>query len=192
MLVLASQSPRRAEILRMAGIPFVVRAVPVDETPRPGENPEEYVCRLAEEKALAVPAAPDETVLGADTTVLLDGEMLGKPVDVADARRMLEALSGRRHEVLTGISIRRATELIHDWAATQVWFATMTSRQIQQYIASGEPMDKAGAYAIQGLASKFIEKIEGCYFNVVGLPVSLVWRHLQQGSSKFPDCGRRD
>jgi septum formation protein len=192
MLVLASQSPRRAEILRMAGIPFVVRAVPVDETPRPEEKPEEYVCRLAEKKALAVPAAPDETVLGADTTVVLDGEMLGKPVDMADAHRMLTALSGRHHKVLTGISIRRATELIRDWAATQVWFATMTSRQIEQYIASGEPMDKAGAYAIQGLASKFIEKIEGCYFNVVGLPVSLVWRHLQHDFSKIPGCGRRD
>jgi septum formation protein len=179
MLVLASQSPRRAEILRNAGIEFVVRAAAVDETPRDGEKPEAYVQRLAEEKALAIAAAPDETVLGADTTVVIDGAMLAKPADAADARRMLSLLSGRRHEVMTGIAIRRGGEVVRDWASTSVWFAPMTEREIGEYVASGEPMDKAGAYAIQGLASKFIEKIEGCYFNVVGLPVSLVWRRLK-------------
>jgi septum formation protein len=182
VLVLASQSPRRAEILRQAGIPFHVRtAAAVDETPRPGEKPEDYVRRLAEEKALAIPAEPDEIVLGADTTVVIDGRMLGKPEDAPDARRMLEALSGRRHEVMTGICLRRGTELIRDWAVTEVWFTAMTAREIEEYVASREPMDKAGAYAIQGLASKFIEKIEGCYFNVVGLPVALVYRHLRGG-----------
>ncbi len=179
MLVLASQSPRRAEILRQAGIPFTVRSVAVDETPRPGEKPEDYVVRLAEVKALAIPAGPGETILGADTTVVIDGRMLGKPEDDGDARRMLETLSGRRHEVLTGICLRRETELIRDWAATQVWFTPMTAAEIEEYVASQEPRDKAGGYAIQGLASKFIEKIEGCYFNVVGLPVALVYRHAR-------------
>jgi septum formation protein len=184
VLVLASQSPRRAEILRQAGIPFVVRPAAVDETPRRGEKPEDYVRRLAEVKALAVPAAPDQIVLGADTTVVIDGRMLGKPEDAADARRMLEALSGRRHEVMTGICLRHGTELIRDWAVTEVWFTAMTAGEIEEYVASREPKDKAGAYAIQGLASKFIEKIEGCYFNVVGLPIALVYRHLRNYSTR--------
>jgi septum formation protein len=177
-LVLASQSPRRKEILERAGIGFAVRAAAVDETPLAGERPEAYVQRLAELKALAVEAAPEEQVLGADTTVVIDGLMLGKPEDEADARRMLTLLAGRRHEVLTGICLKRNGEVIRDWAATAVWFAPMTRREIDEYVASGEPMDKAGAYAIQGLGSKFIERIEGCYFNVVGLPVARVYRML--------------
>jgi septum formation protein len=183
MVVLASQSPRRAEILSQAGIPFIVRAAPVDETPRDGEKPEDYVRRLAEWKALAVPAGPEETILGADTTVVIDGQMLGKPVNAADAQRMLAMLSGRRHEVMTGICLKRAQELVNDWAVTQVWFAQMSEQEIASYVASGEPADKAGAYAIQGLASKYIEKIEGCYFNVVGLPVAMVYRYLRSESS---------
>ncbi len=181
MLILASQSPRRAEILRQAGLPFIVRAAPVDETPLPGERPDDYVQRLAGSKAFAVPAAPDEAVLGADTTVVIGTEMLGKPADAADARRMLGLLSGRRHEVLTGICLRCGAEAIRDWAVTKVWFARMTDREIEEYVASGEPTDKAGAYAIQGLASRFIERIDGCYFNVVGLPIALVYRHLTAG-----------
>jgi septum formation protein len=179
MLVLASQSPRRSEILRQAGISFTVRAVPVDETPIPGERPEDYVQRLAEAKARAVESAPDEVVLGADTTVVIDGEMLGKPADEADARRMLEKLEGRRHHVVTGICLKRGDEAERDWAETQVWFAAMSAAEVEEYVASGEPMDKAGAYAIQGLASKFVEKIEGCYFNVMGLPLSLVYRRFK-------------
>ena len=179
MLVLASQSPRRAEILRQAGIPFVVRAASVDETALAGELPEHYVCRVAELKARAVECGPGETVLGADTTVVIDGEMLAKPADAADARRMLSRLADRRHEVLTGVSIRRGSDVINDWAATHVWFTSMTDAEIDAYVASGEPMDKAGAYAIQGLASKFVEKLEGCYFNVVGLPVAMVYKHLR-------------
>jgi septum formation protein len=178
VLVLASQSPRRAEILRQAGIPFVVRGTAVDETPIDGESPEDYVRRLAEWKALAVEASPDEIVLGADTTVVIDGEMLGKPVDTADARRMIARLAGRRHDVLTGICLRRGGRRVRDWAATQVWFAAMREAEIDAYAASGEPMDKAGGYAIQGLASKYVERIDGCYFNVMGLPVSLVYRYL--------------
>jgi len=179
VLVLASKSPRRAEILRQAGIPFIVRAVEVDETPQDAESPEKYVRRLAETKVRAVPSAPGEAVLGADTTVVIDGQMLAKPADEPDARRMLRLLCGRRHEVLTGICLKRHREIVTDWAATQVWFIEMSAREIDDYVATGEPMDKAGAYAIQGLASKFIEKIEGDYFNVVGLPVALVYRHLK-------------
>ena len=180
MLVLASQSPRRSEILRQAGIPFVVRASAVDETPLAGEGPDDYVRRLAEWKARAVEAAPGETILAADTTVVVEGEMLAKPADAADAVRMLRLLAGRRHEVLTGICLKRGADLVVDRAVTEVWFTAMSEPEIAEYVASGEPMDKAGAYAIQGLASKYIEKIEGCYFNVVGLPVALVYRHLRQ------------
>lgn len=181
MLVLASRSPRRAEILRAAGIPFTVRAAEVDETPLPGERPETYVRRIARAKAFAVEAAPGEIVLGADTTVVAGSAMLGKPVDAADARRMLALLSGRSHEVLTGICLRRENaELVEDWAATRVWFTDLTGREIEEYAASGEPMDKAGGYAIQGLASKFIERVDGCYFNVVGLPVAMVYGHLKR------------
>src|SRR5437016_1896076 len=183
MLVLASRSPRRSEILRQAGIPFTVRATEVDETPGTAEPPADYVRRLAALKAQAVPLAAGEIVLGADTMVVAGNQMLGKPADAADARRMLGLLSGRRHEVITGICLRRADgESVCDHAVTAVWFAAMSDREIADYVASGEPMDKAGAYAIQGLASKFIERIEGCYFNVVGLPVALVYRHLQPRS----------
>jgi septum formation protein len=180
MLVLASQSPRRSEILKQAGISFTVRVASVDESPLEGEKPEEYVQRVAEWKAKAVPAEAGDVVLGADTTVVIDEEMLAKPADAADARRMLTLLSGRRHEVLTGICLKRGEMLVRDWGVTKVWFGTMTEAEIDEYVASGEPMDKAGAYAIQGWASKYIERIDGCYFNVVGLPVSLVYRHLRQ------------
>jgi septum formation protein len=178
MLVLASQSPRRSEILRQAGIPFIVRAVDVDETPHAGEGARAYVERLALAKALAAEAGPGETVLAADTTVTIDGVLLGKPVDAADARRMMSMLSGRRHEVLTGICLRRGDSAITDSATTAVWFQKLSGAEIDEYVASGEPEGKAGAYAIQGLASKFVERIEGCYFNVMGLPVSLVYRRL--------------
>jgi septum formation protein len=180
MLVLASQSPRRAEILRQAAIPFTIRVASVDESPLPQEKADAYVRRLAEAKASAVAAGPDEIVLGADTTVLIDDEMLGKPVDEDDARRMLTVLSGRRHVVLTGICLRSGDERIVEHASTAVWFAPMTTAEIDEYVASGEPMDKAGGYAVQGAASKFISRIEGCYFNVVGLPVSLVYRHYRK------------
>ncbi len=180
MLVLASQSPRRAELLRGAAIPFVVRPAPgVDETPRPHEKPEDYAQRVAEEKALAAPASPEEVVLGADTIVVIDGLMLGKPAGDEDAARMMRLLSGRRHEVITGICLRFPTTVVRDWAVTQVWFTELSGRNIEDYVASGEPHDKAGAYGIQGIASRYIEKIDGEYANVVGLPVALVWRHLR-------------
>ena len=179
MIVLASQSPRRAEILRNAGIPFTVRVADVDETPLELERPGPYVRRLADAKAHAITASPDEVVLAADTTVVAAGEILAKPLDRADAVRMLRLLSGRRHEVLTGICLRKGAQSICDHATTAVWFGTLSAEDIDAYTASDEPMDKAGAYAIQGLASKFVERIDGCYFNVMGLPVSLVWRHLK-------------
>jgi septum formation protein len=180
MLVLASMSPRRSEILRQAGIAFTVRPVEVDETPLAGEGPRAYVERLATAKALAAPAGPGETVLAADTTVTIDGVLLAKPADAADARRMLALLSGRRHDVLTGICVRRGDSLVCDCASTGVWFQPLSATEIDEYVASGEPEGKAGAYAIQGLASKFVERIEGCYFNVMGLPVALVYRHLMR------------
>jgi septum formation protein len=183
MLVLASRSPRRREILRQAGIPFVVRPVDVDETLLPGEAARDYVTRIALEKARADAAGltvDGEIVLSADTTVVIQGEILAKPLDASDARRMLHMLSGQRHEVLTGICLRSASRIIEDCAETSVWFAPLSSQEIEDYAASGEPMDKAGAYAIQGLASKFIQRIEGCYFNVMGLPVALVYRHLRE------------
>jgi septum formation protein len=180
MLVLASRSPRRREILQQAGIPFIVRPMDVDETPLPGEAARDYVTRIAREKASAAPAAAGEIVLAADTTVSIDGQILGKPSDPADARRMLHMLSGQRHDVLTAICLRSASRVIEDCAETSVWFAPLSSQEIEDYAASGEPMDKAGAYAIQGLASKFVQRIEGCYFNVMGLPVAMVYRHLKE------------
>lgn len=179
MVVLASQSPRRAEILAQAGIPFTVRVANADETPVPGESPAQCVARLAELKARAVAASEDEIVLGADTTVVVDGQMLGKPADAADACRMLRLLSGRRHEVLTGICLLRGGRAVTGVAVTSVWFAQLTKDDVAAYAASGEPLDKAGAYAIQGQAGRYVERIEGCYFNVVGLPIHLVYRHLR-------------
>ncbi len=178
MLVLASQSPRRQDLLRQAGIPFIVIPADVDEEPLPGEEPRAHVERLAREKALAVSAAPADTVLGADTVVVVDGQILGKPRDAADAVRMLRLLSGREHQVITGICLRRGSRLITDAETTTVRFVSLSEDDIRDYVASGEPLDKAGAYAIQGLASKFIDRIEGCYSNVVGLPLARVCQHL--------------
>jgi septum formation protein len=179
-LVLASKSPRRQQILRDAGIPFVVRASNVVEERRPEESPSDYVRRLAEEKAFAVPMHPGEVVLGADTTVVVDHHVLEKPRDTSDAMRMLALLSGREHEVITGICLRSESRKIVDVAITRVRFVPLREEELEAYAASGEPMDKAGAYAIQGLASKFIDRIDGDYFNVVGLPVALVFRYWRE------------
>ena len=180
MIVLASASPRRAELLRNAGIPFVVRAASIVELRQPGEGAAAYVKRLAEEKARAVKASPDEIVLAADTTVHLIGRILEKPTSPEDALDMLMALSGKSHEVLTGICLRRGGDFVVDCESTIVHFLPIPIDELTAYANSGEPMDKAGAYAIQGQASRFIDRIEGCYFNVVGLPVSLVWRRLRE------------
>jgi septum formation protein len=180
VLVLASKSPRRQQILRDAGIPFVVRAADVAEQRLAGESAIDYVRRLAEEKALAVRSDVGEIVLGADTVVVIGGQMLEKPRDARDVLRMLGLLSGREHEVITGICLRSAERKIVDMAITRVRFVQLTEEELEAYAASGEPMDKAGAYAIQGLASKFVDRIEGCYFNVVGLPVALVYQHWKE------------
>jgi septum formation protein len=184
LITLASRSPRRAELLQAAGIPFIVRAAEVDETPRANEDPQAYVARLAREKAEAIGAADDEIVLAADTTVVLAGRIMGKPSDAREAAGMLGALSGQRHEVITGICLKRGSRVIEDIAITAVWFAPLRNAEIAAYVASGEPMDKAGAYAIQGLAAKFIQRIEGSYSNVVGLPVALVYARLCEVSDR--------
>jgi septum formation protein len=183
-LVLASASPRRAEILRAVGWPFETLAAQIDETPRASEEPARYVERLAREKAEAVAqSVPGRLVLGADTTVVVDDLMLGKPLDEKDAIRMLRSLNGRWHEVLTGVALVRAgdeKQSLVSHQVTRVRFASMSDEEIGWYVATGEPMDKAGAYAVQGHAALFIEKIEGEYWNVVGLPVRLVYSLAQE------------
>ena len=178
MLVLASQSPRRRELLERAGLSFTVRTADIDESVLDGEAPQQYVRRLAARKAMTVAREEGECILAADTTVVLGDEILGKPADAADAVRMLTALAGRSHEVITGICLRYRQDLFIDAGVTRVHVAPMTAGEIDAYVATGEPMDKAGAYGIQGVASRYITSIEGCYFNVVGLPVSLVCRYL--------------
>lgn len=181
-IILASRSPRRAELLTAAGFSFEVLAADVDETPHPNETPAAYVERLAIDKARAVLALrPGARVLGADTTVTIDGEILGKPLDDQDAARMLRKLSGRAHEVHTGVAVVSAGEAHSDVETTRVWFVAMTDEDISWYVGTGEPVDRAGAYAIQGLASRFIPWIEGSYSNVVGLPVAMVSSILKRG-----------
>jgi septum formation protein len=184
-LILASSSPRRAEILRDAGIAFQIRAAEIDETPLPGEAAHAMVARLAEAKARAVAALIDGglqdcIIVGADTTVELGGEILGKPSNSGHAREMLASLSGRTHQVLTGIFLLRlpgnATRAAVEKSG--VTFALLSDKEIDIYVTSGEPLGKAGAYAIQGLAGRHIPRIEGCYFNVVGLPLARLYALL--------------
>ena len=180
-LVLASASPRRRELLAAAGVAFTVASADLDESVLPGERPDAYVQRLAEAKARAVlERHPDAWVLGADTTVVVDGDILGKPDGAADATRMLERLQARAHEVLTGVALvsRSACDVALD--RTVVWFGPMSPADIAGYVASGEPADKAGAYGIQGLASRWITRVDGSYPNVVGLPVALVYALLRR------------
>jgi septum formation protein len=180
VLILASSSPRRAELLAAAGFPFEVVKVDVDESVRKLEPPGEHVRRLAQEKAEAALALhPDRLVLGADTIVLVSGEMMGKPADREDAVRMLRSLSGREHEVMTGIALMSKRKTVVEVARTRVWMNPLSEREIAEYVASGEPLDKAGAYGIQGLGARFIDRIQGSYSNVVGLPVALVYRLLK-------------
>jgi septum formation protein len=182
MLILASASPRRRELLAQAGFTFQVHPAQIPEDPRPNEDPIAYVARLAREKAQTVFAqlaarpevASDLAVLGADTTVTLDDQILGKPSDPADAARILRLLSGRTHHVITGVALVTATSTVEAAEVTAVRFLTLSDEEIAAYVATGEPMDKAGAYAIQGRAIRWIPRIEGCYSNVVGLPVALV------------------
>jgi septum formation protein len=196
MLVLASASPRRSELLTQAGYRFRVHPAHIPEDPLPGEDPIVYVTRLAREKAEAVfreltaessieEARPDGqslAVLGADTTVTLENTILGKPTDAADAARMLRMLSGRTHRVITGVALVSAAGVEVAAEATAVRFLTLSDAEIAEYVAGGEPMDKAGAYAIQGRAARWIPRIEGCYFNVMGLPLALVSSLLESSN----------
>jgi septum formation protein len=185
-LILASSSPRRAEILRDAGIAFDVRAPQIEEARLPNEGAEKMVARLAEAKARAAAESSGEKnsviIIGADTAVELDGEIFGKPRDAADAREMLSYLSGRTHYVVTGIYVLR----LPDGAArsavetTAVTFARLDQKEIDAYVTSGEPLDKAGGYAIQGRAGRYIPRVEGCYFNVVGLPLARLYALLDE------------
>jgi septum formation protein len=180
-LILASSSPRRQELLREIGIPFQVHAANINEDQMPGEAPIQYALRLAREKAQAVSKRyPQTYVLGADTIVVIDGEVLGKPIDHDDAARILRRLSGRSHEVTTAVSLIAQGTLVETRASTtKVYFREIAQAEIQQYVAGGEPMDKAGAYAIQGGASRWTDRIEGEFSNVVGLPLSLVTEMLR-------------
>jgi len=208
MLVLASASPRRRELLTQAGFTFTVSPAHIPEDPLPGESPIAYVVRLAREKAEAVYAqiAPAENdadpllVLGADTTVVApNGEILGKPIDAADAARMLRILAGATHQVITGVALASSNigasgSLETAAEVTHVTMLTLSESEIADYIASGGPMDKAGAYAIQGRAARWIPRVHGCYFNVVGLPLALVssmiegtLRRLDQTARHIPE-----
>jgi len=179
--VLASSSPRRRELLSILGIPFTIQHADIDESVRPGESPTVYAARLAREKAETVARAnPGAPVLGADTTVILGNEILGKPEDAADARRMLRALSSKTHQVATAVYLVKNGSAQEHVESTNVFMRAIPEDEIDAYIATGEPMDKAGAYAIQGGAAKWIYRIEGDYFNVVGLPVAAVWELLQR------------
>lgn len=178
-LILASASPRRAELLRNAGIAFTVEPAHVPEQPCAGEPPLAYAQRLARDKARAVFAHnPDNVVLGADTVVVVDEHLLEKPRDEQDAARMLRLLSGRTHQVITGVCVLAPGHEQTEAEVTDVRFSDLSNEEIDAYIATREPMDKAGAYAIQGIASRWVERIDGCYFNVVGLPVPRVYRML--------------
>ncbi|MGA8089198.1 MAG: Maf family protein [Terracidiphilus sp.] len=187
-LILASASPRRRELLTQAGFVFEVQPAHVNEDLRPGEDAIAYVVRLAREKALSVfteissksSAPPQVVVLGADTTVTLDSHILAKPENPADAARMLRMLSGRTHRVITGVAVATAKGVEVAAEVTGVQFRTLSDEEIAAYVATGEPTDKAGAYAIQGLAAKWIPRVEGCYFNVVGLPLALVATMIEQ------------
>lgn len=194
MLILASASPRRQELLRNAGIPFIAEPTDIPEVPGGGEAPRAFVERLALAKAHAVARHhANNFILGADTTVVSGNEILNKPIDAADAIRMLRMLSGRTHQVITGVCVitpatrdqmrtesrEMRTELIRS-ESTLVTFAQINEQDIAYYVSTGEPMDKAGAYGIQGLASRWIPRIEGDYFNVVGLPIALVYCMLRE------------
>jgi septum formation protein len=189
MLILASASPRRQELLRNAGIEFRVHASSVEEGFRNGESATDCALRLAQEKAVSVSRLFRlDVVLGADTLVVVDGIMLGKPSAAPDAAQMLRLLSGRTHEVVTGVCLvgplngERAVDRVVKTAAetTRVSMTELSEQDIADYVATGEPMDKAGAYAIQGIAARWIPRIEGDYSNVVGLPVALVWKMLKE------------
>ena len=179
-LILASQSPRRKELLGLFHIPFAVRVADIDEAMDAGKRPFDEVARVSRLKALAVAAEPEDIVIAADTIVVLKNNVLGKPKDEADAFRMLSALSGQDHQVMTGVTVRRGDKILTATEVTDIHFRPLSEKEIRAYIATGEPMDKAGSYGIQGGAALFAEKMVGDYYNVMGLPVCRLWQMLRE------------
>lgn len=179
-LILASGSPRRRQLLSLFKIPFTVRAADIDETMDPAADPRQEAARVSRLKALAVPRGEDDVVLAADTIVVCQGRVLGKPRDEQDAFNMLCLLSGRDHQVMTGWTLVRGEKVLSFTEVTDLHFRELTEKEIRNYIATGEPMDKAGAYGIQGGAALFCRRMEGDYYNVMGLPVCRVWQALGQ------------
>lgn len=179
-IILASQSPRRKELMGLFKIPFVIRVADVDETILKDEPADQAVARLSRSKALAVPREADDVVIAADTVVVCDGQILGKPRDEADAFRMLRLLSGRAHQVMTGVTVLHRCEVRSHTEVTDIHFRELSDKEIRAYIDTGEPMDKAGSYGIQGGAALFAQRIEGDYFNVVGLPVCRLGQLLRE------------
>ena len=193
-MILASQSPRRRELLGQMGFSFTVRPAKGEELPHPELTPAQLVEELARQKALEVSAeaASDDVVVAADTVVAIDGKVLGKPHDKAQAAEMLSALSGREHTVYTGVAVKRGETLLVEHEATQVRFRPLTEREIDLYIQTGEPMDKAGSYGIQGYGALLVEGIRGDYFNVVGLPICRLGRMLAQvGEDALAQCAQK-
>ena len=180
MLILASQSPRRKELLEKLHIPFAVRVADIDEAMDPAKPPEEEVARVSREKALAVPREKGDVVIAADTIVVLQGKVLGKPHSPEEAVQMLTRLSGRDHQVMTGVTVLCGDKLLSHTEVTDIHFRDLSEKEIVRYVASGEPMDKAGAYGIQGGAALFVERMHGDYYNVMGLPVCRLWQMLGQ------------
>lgn len=178
MLILASQSPRRKALLELMQLPFTVQVADIDETMDPRKSPFEEVSRVSREKALAVKASPEDVVIAADTIVVLEDTVLGKPADKAHAEAMLRMLSGRDHQVMTGLTVLRGDRVLSHTEVTHIHFRNLSETEIRRYVATGEPMDKAGAYAIQGGAALFAEKMNGDYYNVMGLPVCRLWQLL--------------
>ena len=179
-LILASQSPRRKELLGLFGIPFTVRVADIDETMDFSAPADREVARVSREKALAIPREAEDVVIAADTIVVCENQVLGKPADKAQAIAMLRALSGRDHQVMTGMTVLRGDRAITHTEITDVHFRPLTEEEILRYVATGEPMDKAGAYGIQGFAAPFVEGIRGDYETVVGLPAARVYRALRE------------
>jgi len=184
-LILASGSPRRRDILRILGLEFEVRRPDLEEVVHPGEAPVDAVRRLAEEKSGSLAPSPGEVILAADTIVVLDDEILGKPSDDADAVEMLMRLSGRAHDVLTGIALRGGGEVRSNVARTRVTFRSFDRAECEAYVATGEPLDKAGAYGIQGFGAALVDRIEGDYFNVMGLPVPTFLDLLNEAGYRY-------
>ena len=180
MLILASQSPRRKELLGLFHIPFTVRVADINEAMDPALPPAEEVARVSRAKAMAVSRNEDDVVIAADTIVVLDHQVLGKPRDAADAVGMLTALSGRDHQVMTGVTVLKGEKALTHTEVTDIHFRPLSQKEILDYVATGEPMDKAGSYGIQGGAALFAEKLQGDYYNVMGLPVCRLWQMLQQ------------